>query len=150
MKSVTLQRPLELGQTVVDINRFMESVFGESPFSRSQSELKGRYPSVDIHETNDAYHIEADLPGCDEKDIELTVDSGILTIQSKKEVESEKKNEGKSYIIRERQLDVFSRSFKLPDNADYESISASFKNGLLSLTIKKRAEAQKRVISIGK
>ena len=149
MKSLTLHRPMELGQTMVDINRFMESVFGESPFSRSQPEA-GIYPRVDIHETNDAYHIEADLPGCEEKDIELTVDSGILTIQSKKELESEKTSDGKNYIIRERQLDVFSRSFKLPENADNESISASFKNGLLSLKIKKRAEAQKRVINIGK
>ncbi|MDR2444809.1 MAG: Hsp20/alpha crystallin family protein [Spirochaetaceae bacterium] len=150
MKSLTLHRPMELGQTMVDINHFMESVFGESPFSRSQSEMKGMYPSVDIHETNDAYHIEADLPGCDEKDIELTVDSGVLTIQSKKEVKSEKNNDSKNYIIRERQLDIFSRSFKLPDNADSENISASFRNGLLSLTIKKRAEAQKRIINIGK
>ncbi|MDR2795964.1 MAG: Hsp20/alpha crystallin family protein [Spirochaetaceae bacterium] len=150
MKSLTLHRPIELGQTMVDINRFMESVFGESPFSRSQSGPEGLYPRVDIHETNDAYHIEADLPGCEEKDIELAIDSGVLTIQSKKEFESEKKNDGKNYIIRERQLDVFSRSFKLPDNADSENISATFKNGLLSLNIKKRAEAQKRVISIGK
>jgi HSP20 family protein len=141
---------MELGQTMVDINRFMESVFGESPFSRSQSELRGIYPLVDIHETNDAYHIEADLPGYEEKDIELTMDGGVLTIQSKNEIESEKKDDGKNYIIRERHIEVFSRSFKLPDNADSENISASFKNGLLSLTIKKRAEAQKRVINIGK
>jgi HSP20 family protein len=141
---------MELGQTMVDINRFMESVFGESPFSRSQPDVIGFYPRVDIHETNEAYHIEADLPGYEEKDIELSVDNSILNIQSKKTSETEKKGEDKNYIIRERQIDTFSRSFKLPDNADCDSIKASFKNGLLSLEIKKRAEAQKRVINIGK
>jgi HSP20 family protein len=142
---------MELGQTMVDINHFMESVFGESPFSRSQSQaVGGRYPDVDIYEAGDAYHIEADLPGCEEKDIEITVDSGILTIQSKKDAETEKQDDGKNYIIRERQYAVFSRAFKLPDNADTDSITASFKNGQLTLDIKKRAEAQKRVISIKK
>jgi HSP20 family protein len=141
---------MEVGQAMVDINRFMESVFGESPFSRTQSELGGLYPRVDIHETDTAYHLEADIPGYDEKDIELSVDNGILNIQSKKETENEKKNNGKNYIIRERQVDVFSRSFKLPDNADYDNITASFQNGLLSLEIKKRSETQKRVINIKK
>jgi HSP20 family protein len=140
---------MELGQTMVDINRFMESVFGESPFSRSQINGSIGFPRVDIHETNDSYHIDADLPGCEEKDIEISVDSGVLNIQSKKD-SGEKKSDDKNYIIRERHMDVFSRSFKLPDNADYDNIAASFKNGLLSLDIKKRSEAQKRVISIVK
>ncbi|MDR0663420.1 MAG: Hsp20/alpha crystallin family protein [Spirochaetaceae bacterium] len=148
MKSLTLRQPMELGQTMVDINNFMESVFGESPFSRSQPDARIGFPRVDIHETNDSYHIDAELPGYEEKDIEISVDSGVLNIQSKKE--TEKKTDDKNYIIHERHLDVFSRAFKLPDNADCDSIAASFKNGLLSLEIKKRAEAQKRMISIGK
>jgi HSP20 family protein len=142
---------MELGQTMVDINRFMESFFGESPFSRSQPPaVSGRYPDVDIYETGDTYHIEADLPGCEEKDIELTVDSGVLNIQTKKDTETEKEDNGKNYIIRERHYSTFSRAFKLPDNADSDNISASFKNGLLTLDIKKRAEAQKRVINLKK
>jgi HSP20 family protein len=150
MKSLTVHRPIELGQTMVDINHFMESVFGESPFSRSNAPAGARYPDVDIYDAGDSYRIEADLPGCDEKDIELTVDSGVLTIQSKKSAETEKRDEGKNYIVRERRYDVFSRSFKLPDNADSENITASFNNGLLALDVKKRAEAQKRVITIKK
>jgi HSP20 family protein len=141
---------MELGQTMVDIDRFMESVFGESPFSRSNAVAGTRYPDVDIYEAGDAYHIEANLPGFDENDIELTVDSGVLTILSKKNAETEKRDEGRSYIIRERHYDVFSRAFKLPDNADTENITASFDSGLLTLEIKKRAEAQKRVITIKK
>jgi HSP20 family protein len=150
MKSLTIHRPMELGQTMVDIDRFMESVFGESPFSRSNAIAGTRYPAVDIYEAGNAYHIEANLPGFDEKDIELTVDSGILTIQSAKKVETEKRDEDRHYIVRERHYDVFNRAFKLPDNADTENITASFNNGLLTLEIKKRAEAQKRVISIKK
>ncbi|MDR0383346.1 MAG: Hsp20/alpha crystallin family protein, partial [Spirochaetaceae bacterium] len=96
------------------------------------------------------YYIKADLPGCDDKDIELTVDSGVLTILSKKETETETKDDGKKYLVRERHYDVFSRSFKLPENADPDSVNASFNNGLLTLEIKKRVEAQKRVIPIKK
>lgn len=141
---------MELGQAMVDIDRFMEQVFGASPFSRASQGTAKRYPDVDIHETSDAYHIEAGLPGFEEKDIELSVDGGVLTVKSRKVEEAEKKDEGRNYILRERFIGDFSRSFKLPENADCEAITASFNNGLLSLEVKKRAEAQKRVISISK
>jgi HSP20 family protein len=109
---------------------------------------------VDVQETQGAYVLEAELPGFDEKNIEVHLDNGRLTIESRKE---EKTSKGDSqgagegtYILRERRSAAFSRSFKLPENADPDSISAAFKNGILRLEIKKRAETQKRIIQIEK
>jgi HSP20 family protein len=137
-----------------DFDRYMESFFGESPLTPAAS--FGREPAVDIRETADAYELLAELPGYDEKNIEVHVDGGVLTIETKKEEKTERnvspakdeKAAEERYVIRERRSASFSRSFKLPENADMEAITAAFKNGLLSLEIKKRAEAKKRVIQI--
>jgi HSP20 family protein len=108
-------------------------------------------PAVDIQETENGYVMEMELPGYDEKNIEVHVDGSSLTISSRDEdTREEKKNNENAgtYILRERKSSSFSRSFKLPENADPEAVSAAFKNGILSLNIKKRAEAQKRTIQI--
>jgi HSP20 family protein len=104
---------------------------------------------VDVQETDNAYLVEAELPGFDEKQIKVHVEGGKLTIETAAESE-EKKDEQKDrgYLIRERRNLSLSRSFTLPENADTESVSAVFKNGVLSLQIKKRAETAKRLIEI--
>jgi HSP20 family protein len=105
-------------------------------------------PSVDLRETDNAYVLDAELPGYDEKNIEVHVDGNRLTIESKQVEEHTDKADRCNYIIRERRSRAFSRVFQLPDNADSKAISAVFKNGVLSLEIKKQTEAQKRVIQI--
>jgi HSP20 family protein len=151
---MTLYRPVTIEKALNDFDRCMEAFFGESPLTPAPRNC--REPSVDVRETSDAYLLEAELPGCDEKNIEVQLDGGVLTIASKKEEKTERNvNEDKEsagsndrWMIRERRSASFSRSFKLPENADSENISAHFKNGLLSLEIKKLAEAKKRVIQI--
>jgi HSP20 family molecular chaperone IbpA len=151
MKAVTLYRPVTIGNALKDFDRYMESFFGESPLTPAV----GREPAVDIRETEDAYVLEAELPGYDEKNIEVHVDRGVLSIESKKEEAAErnvsppKEDAGKErYVIRERRTASFNRSFRLPENADLDAISARFSNGLLCLEIRKLAEAKKRVIQI--
>jgi HSP20 family protein len=105
-------------------------------------------PLVDVQEKEDAYLIEADLPGFDEKTVQVHVDSGALTIESVNEEEKKEEQEA-NYLRRERGRISFKRSFKLPDNADTDQVSAVFKNGVLSLEIKKCEEAaKKRIIQI--
>jgi len=108
-------------------------------------------PAVDVRETEKAYFLNMELPGHDEKGIEIHVDGGNLSIASKQEEAAEKSaeqvDEG-TWLIRERRAQSFSRAFKMPENADPEGISAEFKNGILRLEIKKRADAQKRTIQI--
>jgi HSP20 family protein len=161
MKTVTLYRPYTIEKALDDFDRYMESFFGESPLTPAHGRVN-YLPPVNIEETNGAYLLEAELPGFDEKNIEVQVDGGVLTIKSAqgkevrkelpetaKEDESAQKEPERQFLIRERRSESFSRSFKLPENADPDSISAVFKNGLLNLEIAKRPETQKRLIKIG-
>ena len=150
MKAVTLYRPRMLENALSDFDRYLDSFFGDNFLSPAER-IFNRPPSVDVRETDKAYVIEAELPGFDEKDIEIHLNGNSLTIQSKRDEEkNEEPAEGKNYLIRERRVSSFSRSFKLPENTDPEGIAASFKNGILTLEINKKAEAQKRVIQITK
>jgi HSP20 family protein len=150
MNTVSLYRPITIEKALNDFDRYMESFFGE-PLLAPAGKTFNYLPAVDVQETEGAYLMEADLPGFDEKDIQVHLDRGNLTIESRKEEtgKAEKKDgqEG-NYLIRERRTSSFSRSFKLPENADPESVSAAFKNGILRLEIKKRPETQKRLIPI--
>ncbi|GHV52168.1 hypothetical protein AGMMS49579_09000 [Spirochaetia bacterium] len=155
MKTVTLYRPFNIGNALSDFDRYLETFFGDSPLSPTDR-IFNRLPAVDVREKEDAYLLEADLPGYDEKGIQVHVDGGTLTIESgqadQRDVSPEKDRDAEkakdAFLIRERRSAPFSRSFKLPENADPEVVTASFKNGILSLEIKKRSEAQKRVIQI--
>jgi len=142
MKTLSIYRP----NAVCDFDRCFESFFGDSFFAPA-SRLISQMPAVDIQETENAYLLAMDLPGYDEKNIDVHVDGSGLTVASKQEEEKDAENRG-AYVLRERKINSFSRSFKLPENADPEAVNANYKNGVLSLEIKKRAEAQKRIIRI--
>nr|AFK83740.1 Hsp20/alpha crystallin family protein [uncultured bacterium 35A20] len=152
MKTLTLYRPNTIQNALSDFDRYFESFFGDSVLSPT-GRVYSHIPAVDVRETENAYTLDMELPGYDEKNIEVHMDGSSLTITSKQEEmksangEKDEKAEG-TYILRERSLSTFSRSFKLPENADPEAVSAGFKNGILTLQIKKRAEAQKRTIQI--
>jgi HSP20 family protein len=154
MKTVSLYRPGVLENALSDFDRYMESFFGDN-FVNPSDRIFNRVPAVDVRENEKGYVLEADLPGFDEKDLAIRLDGNNLIISSRKAEEKNSENadsgskEG-NYLIRERRYTSFSRSFRLPENANPEAISASFKNGILSLEIGKRAEAQQRVIQITK
>ncbi|GHV90497.1 hypothetical protein AGMMS50268_10000 [Spirochaetia bacterium] len=149
MNTVTLYRPFNIENALSGFDRYLENFFGDSPLSPTDR-IFNHLPAVDVREKEDAYLLEADLPGYDEKSIQVHMDGSNLTIESgrddQRNVSPEKGKD--TFLIRERRTSSFSRSFKLPDNADPNAVSASFKNGILSLEIKKRSEAQKRVIQI--
>jgi HSP20 family protein len=133
---------------LMDIDRLVDSFFGNHGLDHG---LSAALPPVDVRETPDSYVLEAELPGYTEGDIEVHLDGGTITIESKKDDKAEKSvndGAGGNYLIRERRRDGFRRSFKLPETADLGAIEADFKDGLLSLNIKKRTETQKRVIEI--
>jgi HSP20 family protein len=149
MKTLTAYRPNTIQNALSDFDRYFESFFGDSILAPA-ARVFNQMPAVDIQETENAYVLEMDLPGYDEKNIEVHVDGSSLTITSKQDERQEKKGEENhgTYILRERRLNSFSRSFKLPENANSEAVNAAFKNGILSLQIQKRPEAQKRTIQI--
>jgi HSP20 family protein len=146
MKTMTVYRPNTIQNVLSNFDRYFETFFGDSVLAPA-AKIFNHLPAVDVRETENAYVLEMELPGINEKTIEVHVDGGNLSIASKQEESNEKQNEG-NFIMRERRLNSFSRSFKLPENANPEAVSAAFKNGILSMEIKKRPEAQKRTIQI--
>ncbi|MDR2446099.1 MAG: Hsp20/alpha crystallin family protein [Treponema sp.] len=150
MKTITLYPSLE--NVMDDFNRYVDSFFSDFRGSQATpaSRLFGKgagLPAVDLRDMENTYIMDIELPGYDEKSIQVHVDGGRLTIESAQQEEASNKDEGR-YLIKERASRSFSRVFQLPENADPAEITASFKNGILTLEIKKRAEAQKRLIQI--
>lgn len=120
-------------------------LFAWDPYARSSSAFS---PTFDVKETAEAFVVRADLPGVVEKDVDVSVHNGVLTITGARQAEERK--EGESFYLYERQFGSFSRSFALPDTADAERIEAKLVNGVLELSIGKRAEARPRKISLNK
>ena len=116
------------------------SFFDIEPAWRTQSVMSAM-PAVDVTETDKAYEINAELPSMDEKNIEVKVADDVLTIKGEKREEKEEKN--KDYYLSERSFGSFQRSFQVPNGVDTDKIEASFKNGVLTVTLPKSTEAQK-------
>jgi HSP20 family protein len=98
-------------------------------------------PAVDITESDKAYEISAELPGLDEKNVEVKVVNDNLLIKGEKQEEKEEKK--KDYYLHERQFGSFERCFEVPEGVDADKIEASFKKGVLTVTLPKKPEAQK-------
>lgn len=107
-------------------------------------------PAIDVTESDTAYEIAAELPGMDEKNVDVTLANGVLTIKGEKKEEREEKK--KDYYLSERSFGSFERSFRLPDSVDTAKIDAAFKNGILNITLPKTPEAkqsEKKIIVKG-
>lgn len=103
-------------------------------------------PAVDIKEEADKFVIFADVPGVDPKNIEVTMDNGIITIKGERAEEKEEEREG--YRRVERSRGSFYRRFSLPDTADADRIAARTANGVLEITIPKREAVKPRKIEV--
>ncbi|HEX6550558.1 MAG TPA: Hsp20/alpha crystallin family protein [Gammaproteobacteria bacterium] len=103
-------------------------------------------PAVDIKEEAQRFVIHADVPGVDPKDIEVTMEDGILTLRGERKSESRDEQNGWRRV--ERVSGTFFRRFSLPDTADAEGVSARGSNGVLEIVIPKQAKVQPRRISV--
>ena len=119
---------------------FRSSFFDIEPFRRAKAAFTGM-PAVDVTETEKGYKVVAELPGMDEKNIEVKIANGMLTIKGEKQ--EEKEEEKQDYYVRERSFGSFERTFPVPDGVDLDKVDASFKKGVLTVTLPKTAEAQK-------
>ena len=115
------------------------SLFDVEPFWRKEFTWATK-PAVDIVEGDKAYEITAELPGLDEKDIEVNVAKGAVTIKGSKKEEKEEKH--KNYHLQERRFGSFERYFSVPEGVDADKIEAKFGKGVLTVTLPKRLEAQ--------
>jgi HSP20 family protein len=119
---------------------FGRSVLDADPFWRDEVSW-GKAPAVDVAERDNGYEITAELPGMDASNVDVKYADGVLTIKGEKKEEKEEKK--KDYYMSERRFGSFQRSFRLPDGVDADKIAADFKNGILTVTLPKSAEAQK-------
>lgn len=103
-------------------------------------------PSVDISETDEAFHIAAELPEVKKEDIEVTVENGILTLQGDRREERESK--GRKIHRIERAYGRFVRSFALPDLIDESRVKAEFRDGVLHLDLPKSEKARPKAIEV--
>lgn len=102
---------------------------------------KSSVPAANVSETEDEFHIDLAAPGMDKKDFHVNFENGVLYIKSEKEDELKKEEDG--YTRQEFSYSSFSRSFLLPDGVNEEMIHASYKDGILSLSLPKKEEAKK-------
>lgn len=142
--------PTAFGGLQDEINRLFEDFWGEAGSPLSAVERAVVTPRVDLSETGDGYQISAEMPGLKEDEIEVNVSDGVLSIKGEHKAEEQRKDA--QYHVRERSFGSVQRSFRLPDSADTEKITAKFENGVLNIAVPKRTEAkaQARKIAIEK
>ncbi|MGE0283871.1 MAG: Hsp20/alpha crystallin family protein [Rhizobiaceae bacterium] len=131
-----------------DITRVFDDFWAnfDRPFGLMNGFFGGAWPTADVSETDKAVEVVVELPGMDEKDIDVTVTDDVLTIRGEKKSETEKKEKG--YFVSERNFGSFHRSIPLPAGVDTDKVDARFKKGVLTVTLPKTAEAQDKVKKI--
>jgi HSP20 family protein len=97
-------------------------------------------PSIDVHETDQAYTVSAELPGIDPKDVELDLRDNAITLRGEKRSERKEEDAGRRYS--ERSFGRFERTIPLAAEVDADKVEASFENGLLKVTLPKNAKAR--------
>jgi HSP20 family protein len=122
------------------IGSLFDQVFGPSLVTYVVPEIRGVFsPRIDIKETKKEFKIVSELPGLDQKDIDVSVHNGLLTISGEKKEEKEE-IEGDYHHV-ERSFGCFSRSISLPDSVDVDKVKPVFKNGVLTVTLPKNEKA---------
>lgn len=126
--------------------REMEDMFGRMPAWPFGERERGWAPAVDMVDRQDEIVLRADLPGLAEKDIEVTVEDGGVTIRGERKEETEEKKE--DYYYSERTYGMFARTLPLPTSVDADKVKATFKGGVLEVHLPKSKEAKGRKIEI--
>jgi HSP20 family protein len=130
-----------------DLNRlFRRSWLRPADSGESTGEVGTWAPAVDIYETGEAYAVEAELPGIDPKDIEVSVDEGVLNLKGERRLEKEVRED--NYHRIERAYGVFHRSIRLPADVDAGNVKASYDNGLLRITVPKTEQVKPKSIPV--
>lgn len=104
-------------------------------------------PDFDIAETDSAFIVRADLPGVTQKDLEIRVDQGVLSVKGGRQAESAG-DDAPRFSRRERPVGTFARRFRIPDSVDADGVKAAYANGVLELTLPKQPEEAARLIPV--
>jgi len=126
-----------------DMEDFFRKTFGTSLFKR---EMREWYPSIDCFIKNNQFVIHADLPGIDPKDVDISITGNMLTLKGERKAEYDEKKEG--YLYHEASYGSFERTLELPEGIDTNKVHATYKNGILELTMPAKAEALPKKVKV--
>ncbi|HVY59685.1 MAG TPA: Hsp20/alpha crystallin family protein [Xanthobacteraceae bacterium] len=131
-----------LGSLFREIEKTFEDFSHRTPFAGLSTDLSA--PKIDIVEGKDGIEVTAELPGVDEKDVDITLSEDMLTIRGEKKVERDEKDKEKNWRVVERSYGSFSRSIALPYEPDPGKVEAKFDKGVLHVHLPKPAEIAKK------
>jgi HSP20 family protein len=138
-------RPFEFERMKSEMDHMWDAFFDER--SRRKPEDRGEWlPSLDVSETKNEIVVKAEIPGSDPKDMDISLADGVLTIKGEKRREKEEKDE--NYHLIERSYGSFVRTVRLPTEVKSDKIGATYRNGLLTVTLPKSEETKKKEIKI--
>lgn len=145
MTVLTRFQPLHDFPTLQDrINRvFRESYSGGQDESLTTSSFA---PAVDVYEDEHKVSLKIEVPGIEEKDLDIRVENNTLSVHGERKIEKEEKEE--NYRRVERQYGSFTRTFNLPQTVDTDKVSANYDKGVLKITLPKKAEAKPKQIKV--
>ena len=127
------------------MNRLFRESYG--PEGRDESLTTSQFaPPVDVYEDEHNVVLKVEVPGIDEKDIDVRVENNVLTVHGERKVEKEEKEENFRRV--ERQYGSFTRTFTVPSTVDAESIQADYDKGILKIVLPKKAEAKPKSIKV--
>jgi HSP20 family protein len=133
----------ELSALQQQVNR----LFNESVTGRGEEALGTSFvPAVDVYEDEHGIRLKMEVPGIDEKDIDIRLENNTLTVRGERKFEKEEKEENFQRV--ERRYGSFTRSFTLPNTVDTENVTADYDKGVLVLSLAKRAEAKPKQIKV--
>lgn len=136
----------EIEKVRSEMDRFLDTFLFGVPQKGDSWEKAEWLPAVDVAETNNEVVVNVEAPGMDPKEFEISLKEGTLTISGEKKQE---KVEGEEdYHLVERRYGTFTRSILLPQEVESDKISASYKNGVLTVTLPKSREAKKKEVKV--
>ena len=146
MTVITRWDPFREFTTVQDrLNRLFRESYG--PEGRDESLTSSSFaPPVDVYEDEHNVTLKIEVPGIDEKDIDVRIENNVLTVHGERKFEKEEKEENFRRV--ERQYGSFTRTFTLPTTVDAEKVSANYDKGILKIALPKKAEAKPKQIKV--
>ena len=146
MTVLTRWEPIrELASLQERMNRLFSDSF--SPVTSQESLSAGSFvPPVDVYEDEQGIRLKMEVPGIEEKDIDIRLENSLLTVRGERKLESETKEE--NYHRIERRYGSFTRSFTLPSSVNPEEVKAAYAKGVLTISLGKRAEARPKQIKV--
>lgn len=140
------ETPSALARQSWDPFEMMQQMLRWDPLTEFSRPLPAFAPAFEVRETKDSFVFKADLPGLEEKELDVSITANRVTVSGERKAERSEEND--AWYTTERSYGAFSRTFTLPEGADAEHAEAELKQGVLTIVVPKRAEAKPRKLSL--